>query len=115
MIARVKHGESQANESHENGVPEQTIHGWLKDAENLHNFVVMVDSTDGMKIKKARTAKDSKLDKVDFTQFVKDSQAGTLISSLVLRIQAQKKYTADNDLDQIYNVQATALLQNATR
>ena len=32
MIASVKHGELQANVSHNNGAPESTIHGWLTDS-----------------------------------------------------------------------------------
>ena len=34
--------------SRDNGVPQSTIHGWLKDEQKLHDFVDTVDSTDGM-------------------------------------------------------------------
>ena len=43
VIASVKSGESQANVFHVNGVPESTIHGWLKDEENLCDFIDMVE------------------------------------------------------------------------
>ena len=56
MTASIKHGESQVNISHGKRVPESSIHGQLKDKEKLHDFVDMVNSTDGMKRKKARTA-----------------------------------------------------------
>ena len=48
VVARVQNGESQANVSHDNGVPQSTIRGWLKDEQKLHDFVDTVDSTDGM-------------------------------------------------------------------
>ena len=46
VIASFKHGESQASVSCDNGVPEWTIHGWLRDDEKLCDFVHAVDSTD---------------------------------------------------------------------
>ena len=47
----IKCSESQARLSHDNGVPESTIHGWLGDEEKLCDFVHMVDSTDWIKVK----------------------------------------------------------------
>ena len=83
----------KANVSHDNGVPQSTIPGWLKEEQKLCYFVDTVDSTDGMKRKNARTANDPELDKVVFTWFVK--QAGTPINGPVLSVQAQ---TFHNDL-----------------
>ena len=48
--------------SHNNGVTQSAIHGWLKDEQKLHDSVDIVDSTDGIK-RKARTANDPELDK----------------------------------------------------
>jgi hypothetical protein len=90
VIARVKQGESQAKVSRDNGVPESTIRGWIKDEPKLRDFVDVVDSTDGMKRKKARTANDPDLDKAVFTWFVKERSAVTPISGHVLSVQAQK-------------------------
>ena len=56
MTTNIKHGESQANISCDNSVPEPTIYGWLKDEEMLCDFVDMVNFIDWMKRKKARTA-----------------------------------------------------------
>ena len=56
-------GESQANVSRYNGVPQSTNLGWLKDVQKLYDFVDTIDCTDGMKRKKARTANDPELDK----------------------------------------------------
>ena len=53
-MASVKCGESQANMFHENGVPESTIHGWLRDEEKYCDFVDAADSTDWMKRKRAK-------------------------------------------------------------
>jgi len=82
VVTRVQNGES-------------TIRGWLKDEQKLRDFVDTVDSTDGMKRKKARTANDPELDKAVFTWFVKERQAGTPSSGPVLSVQAQKFH---NDL-----------------
>ena len=62
MITNIKQSESQASMSCDNGVPESTIHVWLKDEEKLHDFLYMVNSADHMKINKVRTAKDPQLD-----------------------------------------------------
>ena len=51
-MTSIKHGESQANVSYENGVPESTIHVWLKNKEKLCDFVDMVNVTDQMNRKK---------------------------------------------------------------
>ena len=39
VIPNVKHTESQASLSCDNGVPESTIHGWLRHEEKLYNLV----------------------------------------------------------------------------
>ena len=52
----------QANRSHDNGVPASAVCEWLKDEERLHDSVDAVDSTDRMKRKNARTAKDPQLE-----------------------------------------------------
>ena len=46
VVARVQNGESQANVSSNNGVPQSNIHVWLKDEQKLCDFVDTVDSTD---------------------------------------------------------------------
>ena len=71
-------------------MPESAIHGWLKEFE-WHGFVCIVNSTDQMKEKKARTAKDPKLDKAFFSCFL-ERQAGTTISGSVLSIKL-RNYT----------------------
>ena len=76
MIAGIKRGESQANVSRDNGVPGSTIRGWLRKEWKLRDFVDTVNSTDRMKGKKARTAKDPQHDKAVFTRFAKETQAG---------------------------------------
>ena len=47
----------------DNGVPQSTIHDWIKDEQKLRDFVDTIDYTDGMKRKRARTASDPELDK----------------------------------------------------
>ena len=49
MVNKIKHGESQVIVSHDNRVPESTIHGWMRDNEKFDDFVDMVDSTDSTK------------------------------------------------------------------
>ena len=95
MIASITHGESQAIMSHNNGVPESTICGWLRDKEKLHDFIDVVNSTDCMKRKTNQNCQNPLLDKVVFTLFVKERQAEALIRGPVLNIQAQ---TLPNDL-----------------
>ena len=95
MRPSTKFSESQANLSRDNGVPESTIHGWLRDEEKSCDFEDVVDSTVWMERKTARNAKDPQLDKVVITWCVKERQTGTPNSSPVLRIQAQKLH---NDL-----------------
>ena len=41
--------------SHDNDVSESIIHGCLGEEEKLHNFVDMVDFTDGLQRTKVRT------------------------------------------------------------
>ena len=78
-----QNGESQANMSRDNSVPQPTVCGQLKD-----DFVDTIDPTDGMKRKKTRTANDPELDKAVFTWFVKKRQGGITISGPVLSLQA---------------------------
>ena len=40
----IKHSQSQANVTHDNGAPESTIHWWVKDKEKLHDPVDVVDA-----------------------------------------------------------------------
>ncbi len=90
-VTRVKQrGETQAKVSRENGVPESTLRGWIRDEKKMRDFVDTVDSSDGMKRKKARTANDPELDKAVYSWFVKERQAGTPISGPVMSVQAQK-------------------------
>ena len=89
VCASIKHGESEANESCDNGEPKLTICGWLRDNVAWF-FRYMVDSTDLMKRKKARNVKGPQFDDAVFTCFVKERQVDTLHSSPVLSIQAQK-------------------------
>ena len=89
-IARVRKGESQAVVSRDNGVPESTLRGWLKDEEKLKDFVHTLDESDGMKRKKAKTAKDPELDKAMFNWFVQERNAGTPLCGPVVVAQAKK-------------------------
>ena len=57
VTASLKCGESQANVYHDDCVPEPTICGWLRDEDRLYDSVDMVNCTDSMNRKKARTAK----------------------------------------------------------
>jgi transposase-like protein len=51
-VTRVKqHSETQAKVSRENGVPESTLRGWIRDEKKMRDFVDTVDSSDGMKRK----------------------------------------------------------------
>uniref|UniRef100_A0A0L8FT06 HTH psq-type domain-containing protein n=1 Tax=Octopus bimaculoides TaxID=37653 RepID=A0A0L8FT06_OCTBM len=45
--------------SRETGIPESTLHGWVKDEANLTNYVNTVVDSEGLARKKARTATDS--------------------------------------------------------
>ena len=56
VIASIKNGQSQASISHDNSVLESTICGWLRYEEKLCDFVDIVNPTDWMKSKKAKTA-----------------------------------------------------------
>ena len=52
VVTNVKGGVSQASVSRDNGIPESTIRGWIKDEQKLRDFVDSVDSSDGMQRKK---------------------------------------------------------------
>ena len=70
--------------------------------KKLHDFVDTIDSTDGMKRKKARTANDPELDKAVFTWLVKERQAGISISGPILSVHAQNFHNnlpTDNSSD----------------
>ena len=87
VINSVKHGESQANVSCNNGVPLWTIHGWLRDNEMLNDSVDTIDYTMGWKENnRPNCTNDPQLDMVVFTWFVEKSPADIPI----LSIQAQK-------------------------
>ena len=58
VIASIKCSESQANMSSDNGVPESTIHRWLRDEYKLCDFI------DWMKRKKSQNCQRPQLDKV---------------------------------------------------
>ena len=89
-VARVRRGESQAKVSRDNGVPESTLRGWLKDEEKLREFSTSLDGSEGLKRKRVKTAKDPELDKAVFTWFVQETQTGTPISGPILSAQTQK-------------------------
>ena len=89
-VARVRRGESQAKVSRDNGVPESTLRGWLKDEDKLREFSTSLDGSEGLKRKRVKTAKDPELDKAVFTWFVQERQTGTPISGPILSAQAQK-------------------------
>ena len=76
--------------SQDNGVPKQTVRGWLRDEEKLRDFVDLVDSTDRMKRKKAKNCvRDPELDKVVCRWFVKERQPSTPSNGTGLSIQVQ--------------------------
>jgi len=50
------------NMSGDNDIPESTFCGLIWDEQKMCDFVNTVDSSDGMKRKKARTASDPELD-----------------------------------------------------
>ena len=54
-IASFEHGESQANMTHHNHMPQLSIHQWFK--EKLCDFVYTAHSTDGRKEKFAELPK----------------------------------------------------------
>ena len=41
VTASIKHGQSQVSVSRDNGVPDLTIHGWLRDKEMVHDFAAL--------------------------------------------------------------------------
>ena len=55
MTASIRQGESQASVSCDNGVPESNIYEWLRDKENMHDFVEKDDLTDQIKRKKGQS------------------------------------------------------------
>jgi len=55
-IERVRSGESQVKVCPELSVQGSTLHGWLKDEEKLKKFLHQIDESDGLTIKRARTA-----------------------------------------------------------
>ena len=61
-------------------MPESTIRGWLKDEDNIRDYVHDVDSSEGLQRKRARKAQDPKLDKALFNWFVQENSAGTPVS-----------------------------------
>ena len=61
-VWRVRRGESQAKVSRDNGVPESTLRGWLKDEEKLREFSTSLDGSERLKRKRVITAKGSPQD-----------------------------------------------------
>ena len=89
LIQRVRNGESRAKICRENGIPESTLRGWLKDEDKLRGFVRDLDDDAGLKRKRARTAADPGVDKATFQWFAQKS-VNTPISGVLLQAQAVK-------------------------
>ena len=47
-IARVHKGETKAKIARDNGVPESTFRGWIKEENKLRDFVAEIDEASGM-------------------------------------------------------------------
>ena len=89
IVSRIRNGETQAKVSREAGIPESTLRGWLKEEPKLRQFLEEVDSDDGIKRKRTRTAKDPVLDKAVFNWFVQQRSEGLPISGPLVQAQAQ--------------------------
>ena len=90
-ITRVKQCcETQASVSRNNNIPESILHGWIRDEHKMCDFSDIVNSNDGTKRKKARTAGDRDLDRTVYSWFVKVRQVGTPISGPLMAVQPQK-------------------------
>ena len=86
-IARVLEGQSQSKISRKLEVPELTIRGWLKDENNISDYVHDVDNSEKLQRKRPRMAQYSKLDAL-FTWFVhlgKQCWYRTPISAMIRR------------------------------
>ena len=117
-IARVRGGQSQSKVGREFEVPESAIRGWLKDEDNIRDYVHDVDSSEGLQRKRARKAQDPKLDKALFNWFVQENSAGTPVSGEHVKIQAAKIHKQlhdDNEPESSTFVASTGFLNRWKR
>ena len=89
-IDRVSKGESQAKVARDIGIPESTLHSWIKNQAKLREFVHTIDGGDGLNRKRARLAKDKDLDAVLYKWFVQQQQSGVPLSGPIVCAQAEK-------------------------
>uniref|UniRef100_H3AJ53 HTH CENPB-type domain-containing protein n=1 Tax=Latimeria chalumnae TaxID=7897 RepID=H3AJ53_LATCH len=90
LIDRIHAGQSKAKISHDTGVPESTLRGWLKEEYRLRPFVVTVSETEGLSRKRACTASDAPLDTAVYNWFVQERAVSTPISGSIVKTQAEK-------------------------
>ena len=90
IVDRIHNGEQQTKVAREEGVPESTVRGWLKDETRLREFVDNMDEDVGLTRKRAKQAQDPVLDKALFEWFVQERSEGMPISGSLIKMQAQK-------------------------
>jgi len=88
IVSRIRNGETQAKVSREQGIPESTLRGWLKDEGKIRDFTDELDQPEGMARKRARTAQDPVVDRALYSWFVEKRADGTPISGPILQSQA---------------------------
>ncbi len=69
IIDSVHNEEARSKFCNELKITELTFRGWLKDEPKLRNYSHDVDSDEGMKRKRARTASDNELDDAVYAWF----------------------------------------------
>ena len=87
IVSRIRNGETQAKVSREQGIPESTLRGWLKDEGKIRDFTDELDQPEGMARKRARTAQDPVVDRALYSWFVEKRADGTPISGPILQSQ----------------------------
>ena len=101
---RVRNGESRSKVCSELKLAESTRRGWLKDEQKFRDYLHEVDSDDGFKRKRARTANDTELDDAVYTWFTQQREQGVPISGTILKAQAEKiAKSKDTDSDFMAN------------
>ena len=90
IIDRVHKGEARSKVCNELKIAESTFRGWLKDEQKLRDYLHDVDSDEGIKRKRARTANDNELDDAVYAWFTQQREQGVPISGTILKAQAKK-------------------------
>ena len=102
IVDRVRNGQQRIAICREQGIPESTLRGWLKDEEKLRAAISEMDDPDQQR-KRFRGAKDKDLDKAVITWFTQARSEGMPLSGTNIQDQAAKFHKMLHPNDETFN------------